>query len=50
MGDRTSLTVYPGMIRMKEDALINVKNRSHSITADVEIPKTGAGRRQKCPK
>ena len=42
MGGRTSLTVYPGMIGMKEDTFINVKNRSHSITADVEIPKTGA--------
>ena len=42
MGGRTSLTVYPGMIGMKENAFINVKNRSHSITADVEIPKTGA--------
>jgi hypothetical protein len=41
MGGRTSLTVYPGMIGMKEDAFINVKNRSHSITAEVEIPKTG---------
>jgi arylsulfatase len=42
MGDRTSLTVYPGMIGMKENAFINVKNRSHSITADVEIPESGA--------
>jgi hypothetical protein len=42
MAGRTSLTVYPGMIGMKEDTFINVKNRSHSITADVEIPKTGA--------
>jgi arylsulfatase A-like enzyme len=39
---RTSLTVYPGMIGMKENAFINTKNRSHSITADVDIPKTGA--------
>jgi hypothetical protein len=42
LAGRTSLTVYPGMIGMKENAFINVKNRSHSITADVEIPKTGA--------
>jgi arylsulfatase A-like enzyme len=41
MGDRTSLTVYPGM-RMTENAFINVKNRSHSITAEVEIPEGGA--------
>ena len=42
MGGRRSMTVYPGMIGMKEDTFINVKNRSHSITADVEIPATGA--------
>ncbi|MEH6592587.1 MAG: arylsulfatase [Halioglobus sp.] len=41
MGDRTSLTVYPGM-NMTENAFINVKNRSHSITAEVEIPEGGA--------
>jgi hypothetical protein len=41
LGGRTSLTVYEGMVGMKENAFINVKNRSHSITADVEIPDTG---------
>jgi len=40
MGDRTSLTVYPGM-HMTENAFINVKNRSHTITAEVEIPEAG---------
>jgi arylsulfatase len=35
MGGRTSLTVYPGMIGMKENAFIDVKNRSSSITADL---------------
>jgi len=42
MGDRTSLTVYPGMVNMTENAFINVKNRSHTITAEVEIPEGGA--------
>jgi arylsulfatase A-like enzyme len=42
MEGRSSLTVYPGMTGMLEDAFINVKNRSHSITASVEIPKQGA--------
>ena len=37
MGDRTSLTVYPGMIGMTENAFINVKNRSYTITAPVEL-------------
>jgi hypothetical protein len=37
MGDRTSLTVYPGMTGMTENAFINVKNRSYTITAPVEL-------------
>jgi arylsulfatase len=41
MGDRTSLTVYPGMTHMTENAFINIKNRSHAITAAVEIPQGG---------
>ena len=41
MGERTSLTVYPGMTMMTENAFINVKNRSHTITAEVEIPQGG---------
>jgi arylsulfatase len=42
MGGRTSLTVYEGMTGMMENAFINVKNRSHSITAEVEVPSGGA--------
>ncbi len=42
MEGRTSLTVYAGMTGMMENAFINVKNRSHSITAEVEVP-TGGG-------
>jgi arylsulfatase A-like enzyme len=42
MGDRTSLTLYEGMVGMSENVFINIKNRSLSITADVEIPKGGA--------
>ena len=41
MGGRTSLTVYPGMTHMTENTFINVKNRSHTITAEVEIPQGG---------
>jgi arylsulfatase A-like enzyme len=41
MAGRTSLTVYPGM-KMSENVFINIKNRSLTITADVEIPKGGA--------
>jgi arylsulfatase A-like enzyme len=37
MGSRTSLTVYPGMVGMTENAFINIKNRSYTITAPVEL-------------
>ena len=42
MGGRTTMTVYPGMHGMMENAFINVKNRSHDITAELEIPAGGA--------
>jgi arylsulfatase A-like enzyme len=42
MAGRTSLTVHQGMIGMSENVFINVKNRSHTITAEVEIAKGGA--------
>jgi arylsulfatase len=43
MAGRTSLTVYEGMTGMMENVFINVKNRSHTITAEVEVPKGGEG-------
>jgi arylsulfatase A-like enzyme len=42
MAGRTSLTVYDGMKGMSENVFINLKNKSHTITAEVEIPKKGA--------
>jgi arylsulfatase len=42
MGDRTSLTLYEGMDGMMENTFINVKNRSVTITADIEVPEGGA--------
>jgi arylsulfatase A-like enzyme len=39
MGARTTLVVYEGMTGMMENVFIDVKNRSHTITADVEVPK-----------
>ena len=42
MGGRTSLTLYPGMVGMKENAFIDVKNRSSSITAELDVPSSGA--------
>jgi arylsulfatase len=42
MAGRTKLTVFDGMIGMTENVFINIKNRSHSITAEVEVPANGA--------
>jgi arylsulfatase len=42
MGDRTSLILSAGMDSMSENVFINIKNRSFSVTADVEIPEGGA--------
>ncbi len=42
MAGRKSLTVYEGMTGMMENAFINVKNQSFTITADVDIPAGGA--------
>ena len=42
MGPRTSLTLYEGMIGLSENAFINMKNRSYTITAELEIPEGGA--------
>jgi len=42
MAGRTSLTVYEGMTGMSENVFINMKNRSYTITADIDVPKGGA--------
>jgi arylsulfatase A-like enzyme len=42
MGERTSLTLHAGMKGLMEDAFINVKNRSVSVTADLDVPRAGA--------
>ena len=42
MHGRTSLTVYDGMSGMSENVFLNIKNQSHSVTAEVEVPKGGA--------
>ena len=41
MAGRTSLTLYPGM-SVNENSFINLKNMSHTITADVSVPAKGA--------
>ncbi len=39
---RTNFTYYPGMVRIPEGTAPDFKNRSYRITAEVEIPQTGA--------
>jgi arylsulfatase A-like enzyme len=42
MGSRTSLTLHEGMMGMSENVFLDMKNRSFTITADVENAKSGA--------
>jgi arylsulfatase len=42
MAGRTSLTLAEGMTGMLEGVFVNVKNRSKTITAEVEVPAGGA--------
>ena len=44
LGDRKSLTLYPGMEGMMENTFINIKNNSFSVTAEIEIPEKGSKR------
>ena len=37
----TSQTLYPGMKRLSENSAINIKNKSHTVTAAVEVPDDG---------
>jgi arylsulfatase len=37
LGGRRTLTVFPGMVGMMENAFINVKGVHHTITAEVEL-------------
>jgi len=38
---RTDFTYYPGATRIPESSAANVKNRSHTITAYLDVPATG---------
>jgi arylsulfatase len=42
MAGRTSLTLADGMTGMSENVFINVKNKSKTITAELNIPEGGA--------
>jgi hypothetical protein len=41
MSDRKTLTLFEGMTGITENTFLNVKNISHTITAEVEIPADG---------
>jgi len=43
MAGRTSLTVFEGMKGMSENVFINLKNKSHTITAEVQVPNKASG-------
>jgi hypothetical protein len=42
MAGRTSLTLAEGMTGMTENVFLNVKNKSKTITAEIEVPEGGA--------
>jgi arylsulfatase len=41
MGGRTSITLSEGMVGMMESVFPNVKNRSKTLTAEIEVPADG---------
>jgi arylsulfatase len=41
IGNRKSMTLHEGMTGIAEDAFINTKGKSYSVTADVDVPKGG---------
>lgn len=42
LGKRTSLTLADGMTGMMENTFLDVKNKSKTITAEIEVPESGA--------
>lgn len=42
LGGRTSMTFFPGMRQLAENTVPNVKNKSHTVTADIDVPEEGA--------
>jgi hypothetical protein len=40
--EQTSYTYYAGAVRIPQGSAANTKNRSHRVTAEVEIPASGA--------
>src|SRR6201991_5025174 len=38
----TTQLLFRGMGRLSENCVLNIKNKSHSVTAEIEVPETGA--------
>lgn len=38
----TRQVLFGGMGRLSENSVLNLKNKSHSVTAEIEVPKSGA--------
>ena len=43
LGGRTAMTFYSGMGQLPENTVPNVKNKSHTISADIEVPAKANG-------
>ena len=39
----TSQVFYPGMKRLTENAVLSIKNKSHTVSADVDVPDAATG-------
>jgi arylsulfatase len=33
--------LFGGMGRLSENSVVNIKNKSHSVTAEIEVPESG---------
>lgn len=38
LAGRTSQTLYPGMSHLNENTVLDIKNRSHAVTAEITVP------------
>ena len=38
LAGRTTMTLYPGMSHMNENTVLNIKNKSHAVTAEIIVP------------
>jgi arylsulfatase A-like enzyme len=43
LNGRTSMTFYSGMTQLAENTVPNVKNKSHTVTADIDVPAKANG-------